>query len=37
VLTSLIKEIAEEKNVQRREDKVYVLMEFGSLQARSYA
>jgi len=31
VLTSLIKDIAEEKNAQRREDKVYVLMEFVSI------
>jgi hypothetical protein len=30
VLTSLIKDIAEERNAQRREDKVYVLMEFVS-------
>jgi hypothetical protein len=30
VLTSLIKEIAEERHAQRREDKVYVLIEFVS-------
>lgn len=31
VLTSLIKDIAEEKNAQRREDKVYILMELVSV------
>jgi len=31
VLKSLIKDIAEEKSAQRREDKVYVLMEFVSV------
>jgi len=30
VLTSLIKEIAEERHAQRREDRVYVLIEFVS-------
>jgi hypothetical protein len=31
VLTSLIKDIAEERNAQRREDRIYVLIEFVSV------